>query len=273
MAFRLQPPDQMMWPDGMRSAVALTFDLDIETPFANGETPVARRPGLGSQAQYAAKVGVPLILSLLEQLEVDATFFVPGKSAEDFPETVRSIAVDHEIASHGYTHEAPSSMGREREEEELLRTLEILASFGVDVAGYRAPFFEPSAHTVELLDRYGLRYSSGLMDDIRPYRHPGTGVIELPSQWLFDDWSQFGHGYDDVLARNATCSHVRQLWMEEFTALHQLGGLMVITMHPQVIGRPSRIQMLADVVSEMKSHDGVWFANCRMIADHAARVL
>jgi hypothetical protein len=51
------------------------------------------------------------------------------------------------------------------------------------------------------------------------------------------------------------------------------GGLFVLTMHPQVTGRPSRIEMLADLVSEMKGHDGVWIANCRSIVDEVARVL
>ena len=139
--------------------------------------------------------------------------------------------------------------------------------------GYRAPFFEASVHTVDLLHQHGLRYASGMMDDIRPYRYPGTDVIELPSQWLLDDWSQFGHGSDDALARNATCAHVRQLWIEEFRAVHRLGGLFVLTMHPQVIGRPARIEMLADLVSEMKDHDGVWIANCRSIVGEVARVL
>jgi len=275
MTSQLQPPSQPdIWPEDVQSAVALTFDLDIETPFVGEDPAVVARPGFLSQARYAPRVAVPLILSLLEQLEIDATFFIPGKSAEDFPDSVRSIAAaGHEIAAHGYTHEAPSGMSRDLEDQQLQRTLEILRGFGADVVGYRAPFFEASVHTVDLLHQQGLRYASGMMDDIRPYRYPGTDVIELPSQWLLDDWSQFGHGSDDALARNATCAHVRQLWIEEFRAIHRLGGLFVLTMHPQVTGRPARIEMLADLVSEMRGHDGVWIADCRTIAEHVAQTL
>jgi peptidoglycan/xylan/chitin deacetylase (PgdA/CDA1 family) len=266
------PSHPDIWPEGVRSAVALTFDLDIETPFVGEDPAVVARPGFLSQARYTPRVAVPLILSLLEQLEINATFFIPGKSAEDFPESVRSIvAAGHEIAAHGYTHEAPSGMSREREDQELQRTLEILNGFGADVVGYRAPFFEASVNTVDLLHQQGLRYSSGMMDDIRPYRYPGTDVIELPSQWLLDDWSQFGHGSDDGLARNATCAHVRQLWIEEFQAIHELGGLFVLTMHPQVIGRPSRIRMLADLIAEMRAVEGVWMTTCRSIASHVSQ--
>jgi peptidoglycan/xylan/chitin deacetylase (PgdA/CDA1 family) len=259
------------WPDGYQSAVALTFDLDAETPWLADGIAVTGRPGLLSMAHYGPRVAVPLILAMLEQIDVPATFFVPGQSAELHRGAVEAIAAaGHEIAAHGYTHESPSSLSREREEADLEKTLSILGEFESDVAGYRAPFFEPSEHTVDLLDRHGLRYSSSMMGALRPYRHDGTGVIELPGQWLMDDWSQFGHGFGDSLARNATCHHVRQLWLEEYEALHRLGGLFVLTMHPQVIGRPARLEMVSGLVAEMRRSDGVWITDCRTMADHAA---
>ena len=265
------PQSAAIWPDGYCSAVALTFDLDVETPWLADDPQVTARPGFLSMARYAPRVAVPLILSLLDRLEVEATFFVPGKVAEDHPGAVEAIAAaGHEIAVHGYTHEAPSSLSREQELDHLRRALGVLRGMGIEVTGHRAPLFEVSLHTIELLDAHGLRYSSALMDDIRPYRHAGTEVIELPVQWLMDDWSQFGHGSDETLARNATCAHVRQLWLEEFEAIHRLGGLFVLTMHPQVIGRPARLEMLEGLVAEMRQRDGVWIASCRSIADHAA---
>ncbi len=262
------------WPDGIRSAVALTFDLDIETPFVGEDPSVVSRPGFLSQAHYAPKVAVPLILEMLERLKVAATFFIPGRSAEDFPDAVRMIAdAGHEVAAHGYAHVAPSGLSREEEEDHLERTLRVLRGLGAEVDGYRAPFFEASVNTVDLLAKHGLLYASGMMDDIRPYRYPGTEVIELPSQWLMDDWSVFGHGSDDGLARIVPAVQVRQVWIEEFRALHRLGGLMVLTMHPQVIGRPARLEMLADLISEMRQHEGVWITDCRTIAEHAAAVV
>jgi peptidoglycan/xylan/chitin deacetylase (PgdA/CDA1 family) len=86
---------------------------------------------------------------MLERLGVQATFFIPGQAAELHPAAVEAIAAaGQEIAVHGYTHEAPSSMDREREDEHLRRALGILRGFGVDVAGHRAPLFETSDHTI-----------------------------------------------------------------------------------------------------------------------------
>jgi hypothetical protein len=68
----------------------------------------------------------------------------------------------------------------------------------------------------------------------------------------------------------STCAQVHQLWMEEFGAIHRLGGLLNLTLHPQVIGRPSRIEMMDKLITEMKSFDGVWLPTCDAIAKHFA---
>lgn len=258
-----------MWPEGNQCAVALTFDLDIETPWMVHDPGFASRPGALSMAHFSPRVAIPLILTLLERLEIRCTFFIPGKSAEDFPATVdQIITAGHEIAAHGFTHDPPSSLTREEEEAQLKRATAVLRGLGVEVIGYRAPLYETSVHTSELLEQYGIRYASNMMDDLKPYKHPDAKLVELPVSWILDDWTQFGHGADEMLERNATCAQVKQLWLEEFQGIYAHGGLFVLTMHPQVIGRPSRLQMLAELVSEIRSHEGVWIAHC---ADIAAR--
>ena len=252
----------------LQSTVCLTFDLDIETAWVVGKPENAKRPALMSLAHYAPRVGLPLILSLLERLDVKGTFFVPGKSAEDFPESVKAIiAGGHEIAIHGYTHDPPSSLTRDEEEAQLKRTIQIFHEFGINAQGYRAPLYEISEHTLELLQKYNIRYSSNLMDDIKPYKHPETGIIELPSQWIMDDWTQFNHSTEDYPAPNATCEHVYQLWIEEFEAIHELGGIFNLVLHPQVIGRPSRVKMLERFISKIRENEGVWITTCASVAE------
>jgi peptidoglycan/xylan/chitin deacetylase (PgdA/CDA1 family) len=263
-----------MWPKNIQCAISLTFDLDIETPWLVKDPGVVSRPSPLSLAHYAPRTAIPLILSMLDRQGVKGTFFIPGKSAEDFPASVELIAADgHEIAVHGYTHDPPSSLTREEEESQLERSLQIWRGLDQEVVGYRAPLYEISTHTTKLLQKHGFRYSSNLMDDIRPYKHAESEVIELPVHWIMDDWVQFGHGTDDWLEKNATCEHVYQLWMEEFQAIYKLGGLFILTMHPQVIGRPSRVKMLADLISEIKAHERVWITSCASISEHVSEVL
>ena len=68
----------MKWPDGVQSALALTFDFDAESLWLANNPRHKDLPGVLSLGKYGAKVGVPKILKLLRQEEIRATFFVPG---------------------------------------------------------------------------------------------------------------------------------------------------------------------------------------------------
>jgi len=48
-----------------------------------------------------------------------------------------------------------------------------------------------------------------------------------------------------------------------------LGGCCIVTMHPQVIGRPHRLAFLDRFISEVRARDDVWIATCAEIAAHA----
>ena len=129
-----------MWPDGFGSAVSFTFDFDAEEVWIADDPANADRPGALSQGRYGAKVGVPRVLDLLEQHGIRATFFIPARNAERYPDRVRQIAdAGHEIAHHGYTHSSPTEMSRDQEEEELTKGLSILREFSGEVVGTGRP--------------------------------------------------------------------------------------------------------------------------------------
>lgn len=257
-----------MWPPGMRAAAVLTFDFDAEEVWIADDPANAQRPGVLSQGRYGASVGVPLILDLLEELDVGATFFVPGAVAARYPDRVRDmIAAGHEVALHGYTHRSPAALTAAEEEDELLRSLETLRALGAEPAGYRSPSWDFSDRTVGLLDREGVLYSSNLMDDVRPYRHSGTSVLELPVHWLLDDAAHFW--FDPVGSWTKTIAApgtVLEIWRAELEGIRDLGGLFVLTMHPQIIGRPGRLAMLRGLVDTMQSHTDLWVATAREVA-------
>jgi peptidoglycan/xylan/chitin deacetylase (PgdA/CDA1 family) len=255
------------WPSDARCAVAFTFDFDAEEVWLAGDPDAASKPGLLSMGAYGANVGVPEILRLLDRRGLPATFFVPGRVAEMHPDRVRDIvAAGHELGAHGYTHRSPTSLTRVEEEEELRKTKTILEGFGTAVRGYRSPAWEFSVNTLELLAGHGIGYSSNLMDRLHPYRHP-NGVVELPVQWLLDDAAHFWFSPDEWVKKISTPSEVREIWEEELLGIRDLGGLCVLTMHPQVIGRPSRLRFLDSFMGMVQELDGVWVAGCADIAD------
>ena len=247
--------------------VAFTFDFDAEEVWIGEDPANAQRPGVLSQGTYGAKVAVPLILELLARHGLRATFFVPGRVAERHPERVREIlAAGHEVALHGYTHRSPATLPRDEEAEELVKAKGILEDLGAAPVGYRSPSWEFSEHTVGLLAEHGLRYSSNFMDDIRPYRHGANGLVELPVQWLLDDAPHFWFSGADWTRKIATTADVEAIWREEFEGIRRLGGSFVLTMHPQIIGRPGRLAFLDRFVSWVTGHDDVRVATCADIA-------
>jgi peptidoglycan/xylan/chitin deacetylase (PgdA/CDA1 family) len=257
-----------MWPDGKKSAVAFSFDFDAESVWIGDDPKNADRPGVLSQGTYGAKVAIPLILDLLARRNLRATFFVPGIVAERYGDRVRSIvAAGHELAHHGYTHTSPANLSAEDEEAELVKGLEVLRSFTADIVGYRSPSWDFSPHTIPLLQKHGFRYSSNLMDDIRPYRHEGSPLVEIPIQWILDDAPHFWFaGGADWTRRIATNEQVRSIWGAEFAGIHALGGCTVITMHPQIIGRPGRLSLLDEFIGHVQDRSDVWVATCTEIA-------
>jgi peptidoglycan/xylan/chitin deacetylase (PgdA/CDA1 family) len=259
--------ESALWPDGKRFAAAFTFDFDAEEGIIAEDPANADRPGILSQGTYDAKVAVPWILELLEAKGVMATFFIPGRVAERHPARVQEIVgAGHEIAHHGYTHTSPTLLSRDEEENEIAKGLEVLRSFGTEVIGYRSPAWDFSANTEELLQQHGFVYSSNFMDDLKPYRRERSDLIELPIQWTLDDAAHFWFDAESWNKKISTADEVRQIWEGELRGYRQRGGAFILTMHPQIIGRPYRMELLEGFIEHVLAMPDAWVATCREIA-------
>jgi peptidoglycan/xylan/chitin deacetylase (PgdA/CDA1 family) len=254
--------------------VLLTFDLDAESGALARDPANATRPVTLSVGQYGPHVAVPRILGVLREQAVPATFFVPGWVVDKYPESIEAVLKDgHELAHHGYEHVPPALQTPDEEEASLSRGVESIRKLsGSAPQGYRSPSWEVSGVTLDLLVRYGFRYSSNFMGDDRPYVHtgPGKGLVELPIQWMLDDFPFFGVVPNRGMYGIATTSAAYDVWTEELAALHaEEGRTFVLTMHPQCIGRASRVAMLSRLIDYARGLGKVDFLRC---ADLAARV-
>ena len=267
---RFLPPPRFAWPDGHRCAVMLCFDVDGETTALSEDTDLSRRRTLMSQCEYGPRIGVPRLLGLLEHLTIPATFFIPGYIAENHPRMVEAIvAAGHEVGLHGYLHEKLAYLNEAEEEDILLRSLEILTRLtGTRPVGFRAPWFETNPWTPELLVKHGVAYCASEMGDDVPYLH-ANGLAEIPGQWLLEDWEQFAFNADPAWGFvPENCEKVFDLWWREFAAMHDYGCCCVLTLHPWLSGRPSRVQLLENLVHAMRAKGNVWFARGRDIANY-----
>jgi peptidoglycan/xylan/chitin deacetylase (PgdA/CDA1 family) len=126
--------------------------------------------------------------------------------------------------------------------------------------------------------RVRFEYDASQLARDRPYwivdRGTRTNLVEVPSAWELCDSAHFLFAYSPTYLLGLSApSKVEEIWRGDFDGLHEEGGdaCYVLTMHPQIIGRPHRMQLLERVVSHVLQHDGVWFAQMREIADDFRR--
>ena len=255
------------WPHGRRAACAFTFDLDAETLWlARG----VNEPVTLSQGTFGVVEALPRILELLRQAEIPASFFIPAWVAEHHPDAVKSIvAGGHEVGCHGDVHEKVSDLDAAQEEKILLRSVDVLTrQAGRRPVGYRAPAWQLSPNTLALLARHGFEYSSNMMDRLRPYLHPaaeGRRLVEIPVSWVLDDAPFFMFtGQRSIQAPGP----VLQGWLTEFDGISEVHGVTNFTFHPQIIGRPSRLACLRELLDYVRHTPRIWIAPLRDIAAH-----
>jgi peptidoglycan-N-acetylglucosamine deacetylase len=260
------------WPEGRRAAACFTFDVDAESAILAAEPGAAGRRSVMSHQAYGPRTGIPRLLGILERTGVRATFFVPGYTAQRWPDTVRRIRdAGHEIAHHGYLHESVASLSADEEEQVLLRGLEALDTVaGIRPTGWRAPMWESSWSSVSLLAEHGFRYDSSLMDADWPYlvaTAGGGSLVELPIHWSLDDWEPYVY-LPDLSGSGAIASptEVVARWALELDALVREGGLFVLTNHPFVSGRASRAAGLERLIRQAQEIEGLWIATCDEVA-------
>lgn len=262
----LQPKQ---WPNGARVAVALSFDVDNETPNLRFGQPTI---GELSQGQYGSRVGLPRIVALLDRHAIPASFFIPAMSLMIDRSQVGLIKKSgrHEFAVHGWIHEMNTAVPADVERRLVQQALDTLTALtGSRPVGYRAPSWNFSAATMSIVKDLGFTYESSLMADERPYElvqnGVATGVVELPVEWILDDaplFSPRGNNY-------ASPRDVAQVWIDEFDRAYEEGTMFLLTMHPHISGHRSRIKALELLIAHMKSKPGVWYATHRSVAEYA----
>jgi peptidoglycan/xylan/chitin deacetylase (PgdA/CDA1 family) len=249
------------WPGGARVAVLFSYDVDNETVqgLRTGDISI----GPLSQGQYGARVALPRVVSLHDREDVPATFFFPAWSLKLAPGQAGLVQASgrHEIAVHGWIHELNTALDGPTEERLLRQAVdEVERIAGVRPVGYRAPSWNFSPNTLDIVRDLGFLYESSLMADDRPYEidHDGepTGLVELPVEWILDDAPLFNPRGDAYMNPR----DVMQVWIDEFDRAWEERTMFLLTMHPHISGHRSRIVAIEGLIAHMKAKGGVWFA-------------
>ncbi|MCX7199360.1 MAG: polysaccharide deacetylase [Proteobacteria bacterium] len=274
-----------------RHLVCLTFDFDAISGFIARGTPT---PSAISRGEFGPRVSAPRLLKMLGERGLPTTWFVPGHTAETFPDAVASVArAGHEIGHHGWKHVPPATLSREEEENELVRGIAAIErTCGERPTGYRSPSWDLSPHSIELMLKHGFTYDSSMMgDDYTPdFARQGdiielekpavfgkpSNLLEMPISWSTDDAPHFEFmRYPNAIRPgNMNADQVLGNWVADFDYMQREldWGVLTYTCHPFIIGRGHRILMLEKLVDTLLARGAVFVRMDAAAAEYRARV-
>lgn len=170
-------------------SILLTFDLE------EFDLPLEFDRDIDEESMYNISMqGLNNILLVLSKNNVRATFFTTANFAKRYPETIRYLSRDHEIASHGFSHSDPVTLESIRSAKELKERI-----IEKSITGFRAPRwnlrdfsivnmanfqYDSSSHPIYLPGRYNNLHQPR-------YPHLKNGLKELPASTMIPNLSLF----------------------------------------------------------------------------------
>ena len=142
----------------MAKSILLSFDVEeFDVPLEYGEE-------IDLSTQFKVSLaGLRNVLSLLDNLQVQATFFTTANFAIEHPEITQKIAQKNEIASHGFYH----SQFTTEDLSKSKRALETIIK--TQVIGFRMARLQP-VNDWDILEA-GYRYNSSMNPTYLPGRY------------------------------------------------------------------------------------------------------
>lgn len=284
----------LKWPDDARVALCVLVNLehwDWELPpdAPTAVSPVSGAMGLGgigagpgrfpdiagySQHEYGNRIGIFRVLKLLEKYDFAPTVAIDKVVADEYPELIEACQrQDAEFIAHGLSARRVIHAGMSADEERNYINQSIDAvenATGQRPVGWSGPDFQESMQTPPLLAEAGIRYVCDWSNDEQPYR------MTVPTGELYS--LSVDLDLDDIfihLNGRRLINEYEQIMKDTFDGLHadgaSTGRMMVINVHPWVIGQPWRIKYLDRALEHIAKANGVWSATGSQIIDWYAQ--
>jgi polysaccharide deacetylase family protein (PEP-CTERM system associated) len=202
----------------------LAFTVDVEDWYHGVELPYTSWEGYEKRLEK----GLYPLLELMSEHGARGTFFVLGWVAERYPAIIKRIsAADHELGSHGMTHEKVYHLAPDAFRAEVRETKARVEDLsGRPVVAHRSPYFSITARSLWALNilreegytldcsispvktwRYGISTSPDT-----PYYIPEADIVEFPLSTfrLLHKRPAVGGAYFRLLPYYFTRSGIRQ---------------------------------------------------------------
>jgi allantoinase len=223
-----------------------------------------------SHREYGHRVGVFRVLDVLDKYGIKPTVALDVLTAENYPFLVRHcLGRGCEVIAHGVSvSQMITSRMSDQEEREYIHTSvdALTRAIGSAPVGWLGPEYGESQRTPRLLAQAGIRYVCDWVNDEQPYplNVPEGELYALPIALPVDD-------VNALWDRRIDIDRYKEMIKETFETLYREGAtngrLLVLHLHPWLIGQPFRIGCLDEALSHIMNHQGVWAATGAEIID------
>ena len=277
------PP--MTWPLGKPLALALVVSAEVYElyPPQGAFAPPNVPGGFGrgpypdlrafSMREYGNRVGAFRLMQVIADAGLTATLAADGSVAAARGAVVdAALKLGWDVAGHGtsVTEVIGEHLTEQQERDYLRRALEPLrVATGRAVHGWHGAEYAQSSRTPTLLAEQGIRYMLDWPHDERvvPMRTDAGTILSLPMSADLDDVMAHWHRKVSMPRWVRSVSDaVDRLCMDGRSG----GRLLVLNLHPWLMGQPYRSSYLAELLATLRLRDDVWFTTTDQIAAHAA---
>ncbi len=268
-----RPP--LLWPNGARLAICIIINLEhdewdvpsksyVSPQLSGGLSP---RPWPDymrmTHREYGHRVGIFRVLDALEQANIPPTIAIDSSTARKYPYLIKyCLERKAEFIAHGMSVNSmvTSGMSWHDERKYIRETMDALIEFtGQTPRGWFGPEFGESEHTPRILGELGFRYVCDWPNDEQPYMMtvPVGEITNLPIMLELDD-------VNALWDRKITIKNYSKMLIDAFDRMYRdgldNGRLLVLNLHPWLIGQPFRIGYLEKVLAHVRSKKRVWAA-------------
>ncbi len=273
---------QLRWPESARVALCVIVNLErFEWEVPEGGFQPAGLAGGGfdlpfpdymrlSHRDYGHRVGIFRVLDVLEKHGIKPTVAMDALTADNYPYLVKHcLQRGCEIIGHGISvsQMITSNMSEQQEREYIQNSVgTIKRTTGVAPTGWLGAEYGESTRTPQLLSQEGIQYVCDWANDDQPYplKSPHGELFALPTMLELDD-------VNALWDRRVPIGRYKTMLEEGFDTIYQesaeSGRLLVLNLHPWLIGQPFRIRYLDNALGHMMRRQGVWAASGSEIID------
>jgi allantoinase len=267
---------KLTWPGGARLAFWCAPNIEFYElqPPPNPARPAWGRPIPDvlhyAWRDYGNRVGIWRMMQAMDRYGVRGSISLNVAVCDHFPDIAAACRErSWEFFSHG-VYNTRYTYGMDAAQERTFIE-DVKASVkkwsGQELAGWLAPALTNTDNTMDLLAEAGIKYTLDLFHDDQPMpvKVKQGRLISVPYSLEINDFTTLFQG-------NCTPRHYTEANKALFDRLYLEGAenpqVMCLPLHPFLIGQPHRMSQFEEALDYITSHDKVWLATGREIADH-----